>query len=189
MVALTAPPRTDADLVDELVRGGTEALEEIYQRHGDAVLGLATRILRDRSLAEDVVQDLLVRLWIEPHRFDARRGSLRTFLMTSASSRSIDMLRAESSRREREQRRVRLRVSNADDLERDVVDKLVAEELRDALQHLSDDERRALTLAYFGGHSYREVARLLGQPEGTVKSRIQTGMRRLATMLRATAVD
>jgi RNA polymerase sigma-70 factor (ECF subfamily) len=186
VVALAGGRRSDADLVGELARGRTEALTEISRRHRDAVVALAARILHDHALAEDVVQDLLLRLWTEPHRFDARRGSLRTFLMRSASSRSIDVLRAESARRTRERRRARREQARRYDLEQEVLDRAVSAELRGALYQLSDDERHAVTLAYFGGHTYCEVAVLLGQPEGTVKSRIRVGLRRLRATLGTT---
>ena len=93
------------------------------------------------------------------------------------------MVRAESSRRAREERHDRLRPQPAYELEREIVDLTVAEQVRAALEGLSDDEREAIELAYFGGHSYREVATLLEQPEGTVKSRIRVGLRRLRDSL------
>src|SRR5204862_1284744 len=95
----------------------------------------------------------------------------------------IDLVRAESARRAREQRRARLTAEAGYDLEREVLDLTVAEHVRAALGELSDGERRAIELAYFGGHSYREVAALLEHPEGTVKSRIRVGLRRLRDAL------
>ena len=93
--------------------------------------------------------------------------------------RSVDLLRSETSRRRREERDARRTAEEGYDLEHEVVDLAVAERVKEALTTLPDVEREAIALAYFGGHTYREVADLLDQPEGTVKSRIRTGLRRL----------
>ena len=141
-----------------------------------------------RARAQDVVQDVFVRLWNDPERFDPARGSLRAFLLASVRNRAIDVVRADSSRRDREQRHDRLDASDDYDLEREVIDLEMAERVRTSMGVLSDDERVAIELAYFGGHSYREVALILDQPEGTVKSRIRAGLRRLRDSLVETGV-
>jgi RNA polymerase sigma-70 factor (ECF subfamily) len=174
---------SDAALVVAIARFRQEALAEAYRRHGDAAFGLAARILHDRALAEEIVQEVFLRLWNDPEKFDPGRGSLRSYVMASVHSRAIDVVRAESSRRAREERHDRLHPQPAYDLEDEIVDLTVAEQVRAALEDLSDDERRAIELAYFGGHSYREVAALLEEPEGTVKSRIRVGLRRLRDSL------
>ena len=109
---------------------------------------------------------------------------MRAFLLAQVHGRSVDLLRAESARRAREEREVLRRPSVDIDLEREVMQLTEAEAVRRALATLSDGERDAIELAYFAGHTYREVAALLEQPEGTVKSRLNRGRAELARVLR-----
>jgi RNA polymerase sigma-70 factor (ECF subfamily) len=170
---------SDASLVVLVARWHESALAELYRRHAGAVFGLARRVLNDAVLAEEVVQEIFLRLWREPERYDPERGSLRSYLLSASHSRAIDTLRSEGSRRDREARDALRTAEGGYDLEREVADLTLAEHVRSALRALPEEEQRPIALAYFGGHTYREVAEMLGQPEGTVKGRIRAGLRHL----------
>jgi RNA polymerase sigma-70 factor (ECF subfamily) len=176
----------DARLI-EAVRGrDQQALAEVYRRHGDGVFGLTRRVLADGAMAEEVTQEVFLRLWDEPHRYDPDRGALRSFLLREAHSRAVERVRSEEARRRREDRVDRESVPTPPDVEQQALDGLSSEALTEALATLSEGERQAIVLAYFGGNSYREVALRLDLPEGTVKSRIRLGLAKLADRLEAT---
>ncbi len=170
---------SDASLVVSVGRYHEEALAEVYRRHAGAVFALARRLLSDRTLAEEIVQEVFLRLWNDPDRYDPDRGSLRSYLLAQCHGRAVDLIRAESSRRRREEKENMLAAEAGYDLEHEVWDMAVADKVKAALRGLPDGERQAILLAYFGGHSYREVADLLDTPEGTVKSRIRAGLKRM----------
>jgi len=179
---------SDAALVVAVARYRQEALAEAYRRHAGAVYALARRLLNEQSLAEEVVQEVFFRLWDTPEKFDAARGSLRSYLLAQCHGRSVDLIRSEQSRRQREVKEHRQRAEAGYDIEHEVWDMAVAEHVREALVDLPEEERWAIELAYFQGHTYREVALILDQPEGTVKSRIRSGMKRMRRSLAAAGV-
>lgn len=170
---------SDAALVVGVGRFHEDALAEIYRRHAGPAYALARRILGDGPLAEEVVQEIFVRLWTEPERFDPERGSLRAWLLSQTHSRCIDRIRSDESRRRRELQDASRTDHASHSVDEEIIDLMVAEKVTQGLQSLSEGERRAIELAYFGGHTYREVAQILGEPEGTVKSRIRSGLRKL----------
>jgi RNA polymerase sigma-70 factor (ECF subfamily) len=180
---------SDAVLVVAISRYRQEALAEAYRRHAGAVFALARRLLSDATLAEEIVQEVFLRIWNQPEKFDPERGTLRSYLLAQCHGRSVDLLRSESSRRLREERDARRTAEKGYDLEHEVVDLTVAERIKEAMRELPDVEREAIALAYFGGHTYREVADLLDQPEGTVKSRIRAGLKRLRTDLVGAGIE
>lgn len=174
---------SDAQLVMLIARRDEGALAEVYRRHGAAVYGLARRVLNGADQAEDVTQEVFLRLWNGPERFDSERGTLRTFLLTMAHSRAVDLIRSATSRKRREITDTEQSRALEYDLERQIWDLAVADEVQRALGTLPPEERRVIELAYFGGWTYAEVAEQLQQPEGTVKSRIRNGMRRMREQL------
>jgi RNA polymerase sigma-70 factor (ECF subfamily) len=162
---------------------GDAGLAELYRLHAAAVYGTARRVLKSTTEAEDVTQDVFLRLWTQPERFDPARGTLRAFLVAQAHARAVDAVRTHTARRRRETSDVR-RISEADrDVLHDLWELVRADHLARALGELPIEERRAIELAYFHGRTYVEVAELLQQPEGTIKSRIRNGMRRMRVVL------
>jgi len=170
---------SDSALVVAIGRWREDALAEAFRRHAGAVYGLARRVLGDAASAEEVVQEVFLRLWSKPDSYDPARGSLRAYLLAQSHGRAVDLLRSDSSRRRREERDAARSAEAGYDIEREVSDLAVSEHIQAIVQDLPEDERRAIELAYFGGHTYREVAAMLAQPEGTVKSRIRSGLKRM----------
>jgi RNA polymerase sigma-70 factor (ECF subfamily) len=174
---------SDPTLVVAVARYQEPALAEIYRRHGGVVHALARRVLGSEQLAEEVTQDVFVKLWQEPERFDHARGSLRSYLLSMAHNRSVDLVRSTAARQAREQRSATEVAAGGYDLEHQAWDLHVSDQVRKAIVDLSGEQRQAIELAYFGGHTYREVALMLGAPEGTIKARIRSGLIRLRRAL------
>jgi RNA polymerase sigma-70 factor, ECF subfamily len=174
---------SDAQLVTAVARYSEVALAEVYRRHGGAVYGLARRVLNSTAEAEDVTQEVFLRLWNQPEKFDPGRGSLRSFLLAQSHARSVDAVRSLNARRLRESKDAYRAASAEYDMQHEVWDLALAGKVSGALATLPVDERRAIEMAYFEGRTYVEVAELLGQPEGTIKGRIRNGMRRMRVAL------
>jgi RNA polymerase sigma-70 factor (ECF subfamily) len=176
---------SDAQLVTAVARYSEVALAEVYRRHGGAVYGLARRVLNNESEAQDVTQEVFLRLWNQPDRFDPGRGTLRAFLLAQSHARAVDAIRSLNARRAREAKDAQRTATAEYDMSHEAWDLALADKVSGALADLPKDERRAIELAYFDGRTYVEVAELLDTPEGTIKSRIRNGMRRM----RATLVE
>jgi RNA polymerase sigma-70 factor, ECF subfamily len=180
----------DRDWSQRLVAGDEGALREAYREHSGAVLGLAVRVLGNTTMAEDVMQDVFVRLWEQPDRFDPARGRLRSYLLAMTHSRAVERLRAEASQRRRLEVVGRQPVdATPDDPTRALTTDDTGTAVRRALAELPDDQRAAIDLAYFGGLSYREVAVALDEPEGTVRYRIRAGMQKMRAALQAEEIS
>jgi RNA polymerase sigma-70 factor (ECF subfamily) len=171
-----------------MASGDESALTEVYDQYASFVYGLALRVIGDPRAAEDVSQDVFVAIWERPEAFDPERGSLRTWLGTLAHRRAVDYVRREEARRRRAERDASRRAS-VPDVEEIAVALVTAERVREALDLLPDEQRRAIQLAYFGGKTYRQVAEVLGIPEGTAKSRLRLGLRRIADALEAQGLE
>jgi RNA polymerase sigma-70 factor, ECF subfamily len=165
------------------------ALGEVYDQYSSFVYGLALRVIRDARAAEDVSQEVFLHIWEHPEAFDPERGSLRTWLGTLAHRRAVDHVRREEARRRRAEREATRRPTSIPDVEEMATALVTAERVRNALDVLPEDQRRAIQLAYFGGKTYRQVAEVLGIPEGTAKSRLRLGLRRVADALQAEGLE
>ncbi|HUP86440.1 MAG TPA: sigma-70 family RNA polymerase sigma factor [Acidimicrobiales bacterium] len=173
----------DRALADGVGAGNHEAFAEIFERYSGRALALALHLMKDAQRAEEVVQEVFVRLWVRPERYDPCRGNLRNFLLADVHGRAVDALRSDGRRVDRERRDHERPALPARDADVAALDRVAATDIRSALGMLVAEEREAIALAYLGGHTYREVARMLGQPEGTVKSRIRSGLARLRVAL------
>lgn len=182
-VARLVAPET---LMAEVARGSTAAFEELYAVIAPRAYGLALRVLRDPGLAQDVTQEVLVDVWRLAPRFDGARGSVLAWVLTMAHRRSVDRVRREQSQSERAVRAARSASTERGD--HDVVmgeleRSWEAAVVRRAMRTLTDLQRQAIELAYFGGCTHTEVATMLGIPLGTAKTRIRDGLIRLRDAL------
>ena len=177
--------RADADLdalLTLVARGDQGAFEALYERLARPAYGLIRKVLRDPAQSEEVVQEVLLEVWRTASRFDPAKGGAATWVLTIAHRRAVDRVRSEAAAAGREQRTSR--VPAAVDAVADSVEAtLDAELLRRCLAGLSDVQRESITLAYYGGYTYPEVAKLLEVALGTIKSRIRDGLNRLRDCL------
>jgi RNA polymerase sigma-70 factor (ECF subfamily) len=163
--------------------GDRSAVDDLYDRFRRPAFALARRILADDALAEDVLQEVFLSVWRDPAAYDRGRGSVAAWLLAVVHHKAVDAVRREESQRRR-QARAEEDLALAEPVSgRDVDEEAwtheVAAQVRSALKGLSSPQREALTLAYYGGYTQREVAALTGAPLGTVKTRMLAGMRRL----------
>lgn len=179
--------RSFAHLSDEAVvalvaRSDEAALAELYDRFGRVAYGVALRILRDEKLAEDAVQEGFLAAWRSADRFMPERGKASTWVLTLVHRRSVDLVRREDRRRA-EALTDDLEPAPSGSAEDDAWLRFERERVQAALRQLPDQQREALELAYYGGFSQSELAERLGQPVGTIKSRMFTGLARLRELL------
>lgn len=173
----------DAALVAAIGQGDARAMEAVVGAYRGTVYAFARRLVGDDARADEIAQDVFLRLWERWDRFDASRGTLRAFLLAVTHGRSIDLIRSDAARVRRESVDARLEHDRTIDPATHAVVSDVNRSVRSALDALSHDERQLVQLAYYDGHSYRAVAELLGEPEGTVKSRIRRALRKLRVAL------
>lgn len=182
-----ARERGDADLDGLLALVGRRdqaAFEAVYDRVAAPVFGLIRRVLRDSAQSEEVAQETLLEVWRTAERFDPARGPALTWVMTIAHRRAVDRVRSEAAAAQREARAASAAVPvHADEVAEAVESSLEAERVSRCLHGLTDLQRESITLAYYSGYSYRQVAAALGVALGTVKTRIRGGLKRLRDCL------
>lgn len=190
MTSFTGVP--DEELLEAFRRSDAGAFEEVFARYSHLVFSTCLRVLEDAQAAEDMTQEVFVRLWRRPELYDPARGRFVSWLLSVTRNRAIDELRSRGRRRSHE---------TSGEMERDVDeptasdDPLMAAELADqravlrsALDELPEEQRSAIELAYFGGLTHLEIAMLQRQPLGTVKTRIRLGMKKLKVALQQNSV-
>jgi len=162
-------------LVARIRAGDQQAMSELYDRYGKVVYAVALRVLQDAAGAEDVLQDVFLQLWRNPDAFDASRGSLATWLAVISRHRSIDRLRKRRPETDIENCVIASSPELRDETER----ALVIEKIRVVLAEMNPDQRKVLELAFFEGLTHTEIAAKTGEPLGTVKTRIRSGLQLL----------
>jgi RNA polymerase sigma-70 factor (ECF subfamily) len=168
--------------------GDEAAFEVLYDRLSPMVFGLIRRVLRDIAQSEEVAQEVFLEIWRSAPAYDAAKGSPRTWTLTMAHRRAVDRVRASQAAIDREDRAGRQDVDRPYDSVTEAVElRLDQEAVRSALDQLTDLQRQAVQLAYFGGYTHTEVSALLGVPLGTVKARIRDGLIRLRDIMGVTA--
>jgi RNA polymerase sigma factor (sigma-70 family) len=172
---------SDEALVALAARSEESALAELYDRYGRTAYGLALRVLRDPALAEDAVQEAFLAVWRTASRFVPERGRASTWILTLVHRRAVDTVRREQRRRADSLDRAA--EPSVEGVEEDAWLHLQRVRVQEALRHLPDAQREALELAYYGGFSQSELAERLGQPLGTIKSRMFGGLSRLRELL------
>jgi RNA polymerase sigma-70 factor (ECF subfamily) len=177
---------SDEAIVALAARSDEVAFAELYDRYGRVAYGLALRVLRDEALAEDAVQDAFLAIWRGASRFIPERAKASTWILTLVHRRAVDLVRREERRRTEPLEDTDL--AGADDSAEDVAWlRFERDRVQGALRQLPDQQREAIELAYYGGFTQSELAERLGQPLGTIKSRMFAGLTRLSELLDAPA--
>ncbi len=178
----------DARLIDLIIRSESDALAELYDRYNRLVFGLALNAVRDSALAEEITQDVFMRVWDKADTYRSEQGKVITWLANITRHRAIDMLRHQNVRPEGHSlswdELPFFDPPDSQNIETEVEQGLASLRVRQALSQLPEEQRQALALAYFRGYTQEEVAEALGEPLGTVKTRIRLGMLKLRQILR-----
>ena len=166
----------------KVARGDEAAFAGVYDHFATVVYGLVRRVVRDPAQSEEVTQEVLLEVWRTASRFDPSEGSARSWLMMLAHRRAVDRVRAAQASAQREARAA-VAATDYDVVVEEVETRLDAQRVRRCLDSLTEIQRESVTLAYYGGYTYREVAALLGVAVGTVKTRMRDGLIRLRDCL------
>jgi RNA polymerase sigma-70 factor (ECF subfamily) len=173
-------PVTQDQLLARVAQGDQAAFAALYDQIAPRVLGLVRRLLRDHAQSEEVTQEIFLEIWQTATRYDSTKGGASTWIMTMAHRRAVDRVRASQASRDRDTR-IGIRDYDAeyDNVSETVQTKVEHERVEKAMLRLTELQRQAVSLAYYGGYSHSEVATLLSVPIGTVKTRLRDGMIRL----------
>jgi RNA polymerase sigma-70 factor (ECF subfamily) len=187
LVAVPPPqlrPPDANELLGRVARGDERAFAELYDLVSARVYGLIRRVLRDPAQSEEVAQEVMVEVWRNAGRYDAARGSATAWVFTIAHRRAVDRVRSEQAGVERVRRAAAVSVETPyDDVVEAATARIEQQQVRRCLDGLTDLQREAITLAYYGGNSYREVAELLGAALPTIKTRMRDGLIRMRDCL------
>jgi RNA polymerase sigma-70 factor (ECF subfamily) len=175
------PQRTDEELVEAVARADEEALGELYDRFGKVAYGLAYKVLQDAALAEDAVQEAFLQIWRSAGSYRPERAKASTWLLTFVHRRAVDLVRREQTRRTAPV--VGEPQGSDPGADEAAVTRSRREIIQDALRRLPAEQREPIELAYYAGLTQSELAERLGQPLGTIKSRMFTGLQRLRVLL------
>ena len=186
-VRLVITPTSPEQLLAEVAKGDRDAFERLYDQIAGPVLGVARRVLRDPAQSDEVAQEVLLEVWRSASRFDDSKGSALAWVLTIAHRRAVDRVRSAQASTDRELRDAsRSHVVAYDDVADEVESRLERERVQQALGALTDLQREAIRLAYYGGYTQREVSALLDVPLGTIKTRLRDGLIRLRDALGVT---
>jgi len=176
------------ELMGQVARGDQDAFAQVYDAVSGPVLGLVRNVLRDPAQSEEVAQEVLVEVWRTASRFQAARGSAMNWVLTLAHRRAVDRVRSAQASAAREHKAALLdRTPAFDEVTEQVETRLEREQVRRCMRTLSEIQRESVTLAYYRGLTYREVAELLAVPLGTIKTRLRDGLIRMRDCLGVTS--
>jgi RNA polymerase sigma-70 factor (ECF subfamily) len=187
----SGPPDAPASpevLLGRVAAGDEQAFAELYDVLAGPIMGMAVRVVRSRAMAEEVTQEVLVEIWRKATEFSRDRGNAMTWVLTIAHRRAIDRVRSEQASADRAEKAERLDLRRPfDDVAEGALATLDKERVRQAMSTLTELQRESITLAYYQGFTYREVAEVLNSPLGTIKTRMRDGLARLRDALGANA--
>jgi RNA polymerase sigma-70 factor (ECF subfamily) len=183
--------RTDEELIADLGRGDADALGLLYDRYRRLAMAVAYRILEDATAAEDCLQDAFLQVWRNHTSFHPERGNVKSWLLTIVRNAAIDRHRGKEgrSRQDRPIEEVEYLLGESDDPHTQAVEHLQAAQIKAAIEQLPDEQREAITLAFFNGLTHQEIAERIGAPLGTVKGRMRLGLKKMREALSHGAVE